>query len=69
MFAQLLMPLAEVDMMWYALPLILAISLVYAATHHEAMTPILQHAARLAFMIGGFMVAIMVVLAFISWQL
>ena len=48
---------------------ILLTSLVYAATHHEAMTPILQHAARLAFMISGFMVAIMVVLAFVSWQL
>ena len=68
MFAFML-PLAEVNMMWYALPLIVVISLVYAATHHEAMKPILQHAARLAVMISGFMLAIMVVLAFISWQL
>lgn len=68
MFA-LLLPLADVNMMWYALPLIVVISLVYAATHHEAMKPILQHAARLAVMISGFMLAIMVVLAFISWQL
>ncbi len=68
MFA-LQLPLAEIDMMWYAVPLILVISLVYAATHHEAMGAILQHAARLALMISGFMLAIMVVLAIVSWQL
>ena len=69
MFSLLQLPLAEVNMMWYAPPLIVAISLVYAATHHEAMKPILAHATRLAVMITGFMLAIMVVLAFISWQL
>lgn len=61
--------LAEVNMMWYAPPLIAAISLVYAATHHERMTPILWHAGRLALMISGFMLLIMAVLAAISWQL
>jgi hypothetical protein len=65
----LLLPLAEVNLMWYAVPLVVAISLVYAATHHEAMRPILVHALRLGLMIVGFMAAIMVVLAFISWQL
>jgi len=68
MFA-LTLPLAEISTMWYALPLIIVISLVYAATHHEAMRPILEHAARLAIMITGFMLAIMVVLAFVSWQI
>jgi hypothetical protein len=61
--------LANTNMMWYAPPLIAAISLVYAATHHERMTPILIHAARLALMISGFMLLIMAVLAAISWQL
>lgn len=64
-----LAPLAEINSMWYAAPLIVVISLVYAATHHEAMRPILEHAARLAVMITGFMLAIMVLLAFISWRL
>ena len=68
MFA-LQLPLAMDSSMWYALPLIVVISLVYAATHHEAMQPILQHAARLAVMITGFMLLFMVVLAFISWQI
>jgi hypothetical protein len=61
--------LADTNMMWYAPPLIAAISLVYAATHHERLTPILIHAVRLALMIAGFMLLIMVVLALISWQL
>ena len=30
--------------MWYSLPLIVVISLVYAATRHELMAPILEHA-------------------------
>ena len=63
------LPLAEINMMWYAVPLILVISLVYAATHHEAMSAILGHATRLALMISGFMVAIMIALAFIGWRL
>lgn len=61
--------LAEVNMMWFAVPLVVVISLVYAATHHEALLPILNHAARLGVMIIGFMLIIMVVLAVIGWQL
>jgi hypothetical protein len=63
------MLLANTNMMWYAPPLIAAISLVYAATHHERMKPILMHALRLGVMIAGFMLVIMIVLAAISWQL
>ena len=61
--------LAEANLMWYAFPLVVAISLVYSATHHERMRPILAHAVRLGLMIVGFMAAIMVVLAFIGWRL
>jgi hypothetical protein len=64
-----MMVLAETNLMWYSVPLIVSISLVYSATHHEAMRPILVHAARLAFMIALFMVVIMVVLALIAAQL
>jgi hypothetical protein len=63
------LPLAAINQMWYALPLIVVISLVYSATRHEAMGPILAHSARLGVMITGFMAVIMVVLAFIGWQL
>ncbi len=61
--------LGEANLMWYALPLVVVISLVYSATHHEAMQPILAHALRLGLMIIGFMLAIMAVLAIIGWFL
>ena len=32
--------------LWYLLPLIVTISLVYGATRHEVMGPIIQHAIR-----------------------
>jgi hypothetical protein len=51
----------------YAIPLILGISLVYGATRHELMMPILNHAYRTAVWIVGFMAIIAAVLAFISW--
>ncbi len=63
------LPIAQVNDMWYALPLILAVSLVYAATRHEQMVPILAHAGRLAMWIIGFMVAIFALLYLISWGL
>jgi hypothetical protein len=63
------LPLAAINQMWYALPLIVVISLVYSATRHEAMSAILAHAARLGLMITGFMAAILVVLALIGWRL
>jgi len=52
---------------WYALPLIVAVSLVYAATRHELMGPILSHALRIGVWIVGFMMMILVVLLTISW--
>lgn len=55
--------------MWYALPLIVAVSLVYAATRHEDMGPIALHAARIAAWIVGFMIVIFAVLYVVSWRL
>ena len=53
--------------LWYSIPLIVAISLVYGATRHELMVPILHHAWRTAKWIVGFMLAIMAILTLISW--
>lgn len=61
--------LAQVNLMWYALPLVAVISLVYSATHHETMRPILAHSLRLGLMIIGFMLVIMAVLFVIGWSL
>lgn len=49
---------ARVVQIWYALPLIVSISLVYAATRHEYMLPILRHAFRFGLWITGFMAVV-----------
>jgi hypothetical protein len=54
--------------LWYTVPAIIAVSLVYAATRHEQMRPILIHAGRMGVWIVGFMFAVFVVLELISWQ-
>lgn len=48
--------------MWYALPLIISVSLVYGATRHELMVPILHNSLRIAVWVTGFMAAIFAVL-------
>ncbi|MFH1919919.1 MAG: hypothetical protein ABIP48_08555 [Planctomycetota bacterium] len=53
--------------LWYAVPLVIAVSLVYSATRHEAMEPILRHATRVGTWIVGFMVVVFVVLTVGSW--
>ena len=52
--------------LWYSLPLVVVISLVYAATRHELMRPILEHAVRFGLWILGFMAAVFLVLVVLS---
>jgi hypothetical protein len=52
---------------WYAVPLVVAFSLVYGATRHELPIPILQHALRAAVMTTSFILAIFLVLLLVSW--
>ena len=52
---------------WYAVPLIVSVSLVYAATRHETMGPIVVHAARFAVWIVVFMAIVFAVLQALSW--
>jgi hypothetical protein len=69
MFEMLLADLARlwhIDM-WYAVPAIIAVSLVYAATRHEPIGPILIHAGRVASWIVGFMFVVFVVLQALNW--
>lgn len=56
-----------VNDLWYAVPLVIVVSLVYAATRHEAMQPILRHALRVAVWIVGFMAVVFVILLAMSW--
>lgn len=64
-----LLPLAAlgINYFWYAIPLIVAVSLVYSATRHEEMGPILHHAVRVGVWILGFMAIVFAVLAVLSW--
>ncbi len=62
------LPLAVgIHRMWFALPLVIAVSLVYSATRHEQMRPILIHAVRFGVWIGVFMLAVLAVLLLLAW--
>ncbi|MCA9176183.1 MAG: hypothetical protein KDB14_16970 [Planctomycetales bacterium] len=55
------------NQLWYAVPLIAAISLVYGATRDEQMGPILTHAYRSVVMVAGFLLTMFGVLWIVSW--
>jgi hypothetical protein len=57
-----MMLFAQANQMYYSLPLIVSISLVYAATRHEDMPSILSHAFRFGACIIGFMLALGILL-------
>jgi len=59
-------PLLAVMNLWYALPLIVSVSLVCAATRHEEFGPILQHAMRFGLWIVVFMAVVMGVLTLLG---
>ncbi len=52
---------------WYALPLVITVSLVYAATRHESMGPILTHALRIGAWIVSFMAVVFLILELVTW--
>jgi len=53
--------------LWYAAPIIAATSLVYAATRHEHLRPILAQAAHSAVWITGFMAVVFAVIQFVPY--
>jgi hypothetical protein len=69
MFDLHLFAVGTIIRMWYALPLIVSISLVYGATRHELIRPILDHAVRFAAWMLCFMSVLFVVLWVVSWTL
>jgi uncharacterized membrane protein len=56
----------HVNDMWYALPLIVAVSLIYSATRHEQMRDIINGALRTGIWISGFMLALFLILFLMS---
>jgi len=63
----LILPLAATAMLWYAVPLIVSVSLVCAATRHELMRPILEHAVRFALWVLVFMGLFVALMWFLEW--
>ena len=55
--------------LWYSIPLIVSVSLVYGATRHELWQPILYHAWHTAIWMLVFMGTIFAVLWVVSWTL
>ncbi|OHB78081.1 MAG: hypothetical protein A2W31_04390 [Planctomycetes bacterium RBG_16_64_10] len=55
------------NQLWYAVPLIVVVSLVYSATRHENLGPILWHAVRFAVWIVGFMAVVLAVFVVLAW--
>lgn len=67
LIANAMVLLAEINRLWYAAPLIIAISLVYAGTRHEAPAEILGHAVRFGGWVVVFMVVVMTALQIMAW--
>lgn len=61
--------MTSINVYWFVMPLIAAISLVYAASRHESWPRIWNHAARLFGMILGILVLATVLLVLINTQI
>lgn len=55
--------------LWHLVPLVVAISLVYGATRHEEMKPILVQAYRTGVWLVTFLAIIFAIFAILSWSL
>jgi Na+/alanine symporter len=64
-----LLAAGHINDLWFALPLIVAVSMVYSATRHEAMEAILAGAVRIGAWITGFMLVVFAILFVISSML
>lgn len=61
--------MTDLNVYWFVLPLVAAISLVYAASRHESWPRIWAHAARLCGMILGILVVATLLLLLINTQI
>jgi len=53
--------------LWYALPLLISVSLVYSGTRHEEWRPILSHAVRFGAWVVGLMLFVALLLSAMNW--
>jgi hypothetical protein len=61
--------MTSINVYWFVLPLIIAISLVYAASRHEEWSLIFKHALRLSGTILVILVAATLLLLLVNTQL
>ena len=59
---------APIVAMWYAIPLVVSVSLVCAATRHELMRPIVEHAIRFGVWLLVFMAVFVGLLSLLEWM-
>lgn len=67
MIDHVLLAASGIRQLWYAIPLVLVISLVYAATRHESVVPIFRHALGCGTWIVGLMAVVLAILLLLSW--
>jgi hypothetical protein len=60
------MSLTSIHVYWYVIPLVVAISLVYAASRHERWRTIFAQAARLCGMIFGVLIVTTAILLVVN---
>lgn len=68
-FFPILLAAGFFNKLWFALPLIVAISLVYAASKHETWPLIARNAVQTGVWMIGFMSLVFLVLVILSWGL
>ena len=65
-----LIPIAtSTERLWYAVPLLVSFSLVYSATRHEEVVPILKHAFRFGLWVTIFMAVMAAIIQITTWTL
>lgn len=69
LIANILPLAATTERLWYALPLVVSVSLVYAATRHEEVGKILAHAWHFGLWIVLFMGLMAAVVQITTWTL
>jgi hypothetical protein len=58
--------IGSISRLWFLLPLIVVISLVYSASRYEMPDRIIRRAGRLGLQIAGFMAVVLALLAWLS---
>ena len=56
----------SISRLWFLIPLIVVISLVYSASRYESPERIIRRAGRLGLQIAGFMAVVLALLAWLS---